>query len=90
MITVAVFNNQINSDQFKKILGYIKSGIEGGATLETGGEQIGSKGYYIQPTVFSNVKVSLTHTLMTDQALRNYVCKTKLDCIAFGIRMTCR
>ncbi|RWR85160.1 aldehyde dehydrogenase family 2 member B7, mitochondrial [Cinnamomum micranthum f. kanehirae] len=47
---------QINSDQFKKILGYIKSGIEGGATLETGGEQIGSKGYYIQPTVFSNVK----------------------------------
>lgn len=34
---------------------YIRSGIESGAKLETGGEQLGSKGYYIQPTVFSNV-----------------------------------
>ncbi|XP_007044551.2 PREDICTED: aldehyde dehydrogenase family 2 member B4, mitochondrial [Theobroma cacao] len=47
---------QIDSEQFEKILRYIRSGIESGATLETGGERIGSKGYYIQPTVFSNVK----------------------------------
>lgn len=36
---------------------YIRSGVENGATLETGGERLGSKGYYIQPTVFSNVQV---------------------------------
>ncbi|XP_004297641.1 PREDICTED: aldehyde dehydrogenase family 2 member B7, mitochondrial-like isoform X2 [Fragaria vesca subsp. vesca] len=47
---------QIDSDQFEKILKYIDYGIKGGATLETGGEQFGSKGYYIKPTVFSNVK----------------------------------
>ncbi|XAR71183.1 Aldehyde dehydrogenase (NAD(+)) [Bertholletia excelsa] len=47
---------QIDSDQFEKILKYIRLGIEGGATLESGGERIGSKGYYIQPTVFSNVQ----------------------------------
>ncbi|KAM5566746.1 aldehyde dehydrogenase family 2 member B7, mitochondrial [Rosa sericea] len=47
---------QIDSDQFEKILKYIDYGIKGGATLETGGERFGSKGYYIQPTVFSNVK----------------------------------
>ncbi|THG09997.1 hypothetical protein TEA_009985 [Camellia sinensis var. sinensis] len=47
---------QIDSEQFKKILKYIRSGIEGGATLESGGERFGSKGYYIQPTVFSNVQ----------------------------------
>ncbi|XP_050271283.1 benzaldehyde dehydrogenase, mitochondrial-like isoform X2 [Quercus robur] len=47
---------QINGDQFKKILNYIRSGIESGATLEYGGERVGSKGYYIQPTVFSNVE----------------------------------
>ncbi|XVF84942.1 hypothetical protein PTKIN_Ptkin17bG0079500 [Pterospermum kingtungense] len=47
---------QIDSKQFEKILRYIRSGVESGATLETGGERIGSKGYYIQPTVFSNVK----------------------------------
>lgn len=39
---------------------YIKSGIECGATLEAGGDRLGSKGYFIQPTVFSDVKVSLT------------------------------
>jgi acyl-CoA reductase-like NAD-dependent aldehyde dehydrogenase len=38
-------------------LKYIRSGVDNGATLETGGERLGSKGYYIQPTVFSNVQV---------------------------------
>ncbi|KAF3970846.1 hypothetical protein CMV_005481 [Castanea mollissima] len=47
---------QIDTDQFDKILKYINSGIESGATLETGGERFGNKGYYIKPTVFSNVK----------------------------------
>ncbi|GJR22868.1 hypothetical protein Tco_0971395 [Tanacetum coccineum] len=47
---------QIDSDQFQKILKYIKSGVESWATLECGGDRFGSKGYYIQPTVFSNVK----------------------------------
>lgn len=47
---------QIDEKQFSKILGYIKSGTEYGATLETGGARFGSKGYFVQPTVFSNVK----------------------------------
>ncbi|MBA0682583.1 hypothetical protein Goari_024290, partial [Gossypium aridum] len=48
--------NQIDSEQFEKILRYIRSGIESGATLITGGDRLGSKGFYIQPTVFTNVK----------------------------------
>ncbi|XP_071709750.1 benzaldehyde dehydrogenase, mitochondrial-like [Rutidosis leptorrhynchoides] len=47
---------QIDSEQFEKILRYIKSGVESNATLECGGDRLGSKGYYIQPTIFSNVK----------------------------------
>ncbi|KAF8011458.1 hypothetical protein BT93_J1924 [Corymbia citriodora subsp. variegata] len=47
---------QIDNGQFEKIRTYIKSGIESGATLECGGERYGSKGYFIQPTVFSNVQ----------------------------------
>ncbi|XP_019423664.1 PREDICTED: aldehyde dehydrogenase family 2 member B7, mitochondrial-like isoform X2 [Lupinus angustifolius] len=47
---------QIDSKQFDKILGYIKSGVENGATLEAGGDRFGNKGYYVQPTVFSNVQ----------------------------------
>ncbi|CAI8595222.1 unnamed protein product [Vicia faba] len=47
---------QIDSKLFEKILRYIRSGVDTGATLETGGERHGSKGYYIQPTVFSDVQ----------------------------------
>ena len=39
-----------------RVLGLIQSGQDQGAKLECGGERIGKTGYYIQPTVFSNVK----------------------------------
>ncbi|KAJ0464896.1 putative aldehyde dehydrogenase domain, aldehyde/histidinol dehydrogenase [Helianthus annuus] len=53
----------VDSKQFDKILKYIRSGVDGGATLETGGQRLGSNGYYIQPTVFSNVirRANATH-----------------------------
>ena len=51
---------QIHTEQLQKILKYLRSSIKSGATLEFGGEQLGSKGYYIQPTVFSNVQVSVS------------------------------
>ncbi|KAL8140783.1 hypothetical protein V2J09_006804 [Rumex salicifolius] len=47
---------QIDPEQFNKVMSYIKSGKESDAKLECGGDQIGSKGYFVQPTVFSNVK----------------------------------
>ncbi|CAF3867558.1 unnamed protein product, partial [Rotaria sordida] len=47
---------QINNTQCETILQYIKSGKESGAKLECGGERFGDKGYFIQPTIFSDVK----------------------------------
>lgn len=46
---------QIDEEMLNKILGLIKSGKEEGAILETGGERHGNVGYFIKPTVFSNV-----------------------------------
>ncbi|XP_049941122.1 aldehyde dehydrogenase, mitochondrial [Schistocerca serialis cubense] len=46
---------QIDQDMFEKVLGLIKSGKEQGARLECGGDAVGGKGYFIKPTVFSNV-----------------------------------
>lgn len=46
---------QIDNEQYSKILDLIKSGKEEGAKLECGGNKIGNVGYYIEPTVFSNV-----------------------------------
>ena len=34
---------------------YIKHGKDAGATVETGGNRKGDKGYFIEPTIFSNV-----------------------------------
>lgn len=38
-----------------KILEYIERGKKQGAQLLTGGKRIGTKGYYVEPTVFANV-----------------------------------
>jgi len=46
---------QIDDTQFKKVLKYIDIGKKEGAKLEAGGSRIGSKGFFIEPTVFSNV-----------------------------------
>lgn len=46
---------QVDADQFQKIMGYITAGKEAGAKLHCGGSRIGDKGFYVEPTVFSNV-----------------------------------
>ncbi|XP_076619032.1 aldehyde dehydrogenase X, mitochondrial [Colletes latitarsis] len=46
---------QIDQTMFNKVLGLIQSGKEEGAVVETGGERQGNVGYFIKPTVFSNV-----------------------------------
>ncbi|XP_049828321.1 aldehyde dehydrogenase 1A1-like isoform X1 [Schistocerca gregaria] len=46
---------QINQKMMNKVLDYIKSGKEQGAHIECGGERLGTTGYFIKPTVFSNV-----------------------------------
>ena len=46
----------MDEEQFNKILDLIESGKKEGAKLECGGGRHGDKGYFIQPTVFSDVK----------------------------------
>lgn len=45
----------VSKFQFEKILGYIESGKEEGATVSAGGVKCSDKGYFLRPTVFSNV-----------------------------------
>ncbi len=47
---------QVDADQFNKILGYIDKGKSEGATCLTGGRRVGDKGFFIEPTVFTNVR----------------------------------
>ncbi|KAK6534940.1 aldehyde dehydrogenase (NAD(P)(+)) ald5 [Arthrobotrys megalospora] len=47
---------QVSQLQYDRIMDYIKIGKEEGATVEIGGERHGDVGYFIKPTIFSNVK----------------------------------
>ena len=47
---------QVDQAQFDKIMGYIEAGQKEGATLAAGGGRVGDRGFFIEPTVFTNVK----------------------------------
>lgn len=46
---------QVSQLQFDRIMSYIEHGKQAGATIEIGGKRKGEKGYFIEPTIFSNV-----------------------------------
>jgi acyl-CoA reductase-like NAD-dependent aldehyde dehydrogenase len=45
----------VDSIQFERVMGYIETGKKEGATVATGGARHGNKGYFVQPTVFTDV-----------------------------------
>lgn len=46
---------QIDEESLKKILTFVDYGKQDGAKLEVGGKRFGTEGYFMEPTVFSNV-----------------------------------
>jgi len=46
---------QVSQLQYDRIMSYIKAGKDAGAKVEIGGERHGTEGYFIQPTIFTNV-----------------------------------
>jgi len=47
---------QVDDVQFKKVMSYIDVGRKEGAKLVAGGNRVGNRGYFIEPTVFADVK----------------------------------
>ncbi|CAH1724574.1 unnamed protein product [Aphis gossypii] len=45
----------VNEEQYNKVLSMIESGKAEGAKVEAGGSKVGDTGYFVYPTVFSNV-----------------------------------
>jgi aldehyde dehydrogenase (NAD+) len=50
---------QVDRDQYNKILEYIDHGKSEGATLQCGGARKFDRGYFIEPTVFTDAKDSM-------------------------------
>lgn len=49
----------VSRKQQERVLGYIQSGQEQGAKLVYGGQKVGDKGYFLQPTVFADADQSM-------------------------------
>src|SRR5579864_3841032 len=47
---------QVSQEQMDKILHYCNLGQKEGATLMTGGQRFGKQGFFVEPTIFDNVK----------------------------------
>jgi aldehyde dehydrogenase (NAD+) len=47
---------QVSDEQFGKVMSYIDSGRTDGAKLLCGGGRVGEQGYFIEPTVFTDVR----------------------------------
>lgn len=47
---------QVSQEQLDRVMGYIDAGQKDGAKLLLGGKRVGDKGYFVEPTVFSDVK----------------------------------
>nr|AUF72237.1 aldehyde dehydrogenase 2F1 [Syntrichia caninervis] len=81
---------QVSQLQFDRIMGYIDEGKKSGATVETGGNRIGNKGYFIEPTIFSNVTEDMK---IQQEEIFGPVCtiskfKNKADVIKIGNNTT--
>lgn len=46
---------QVDQEQFNKVMSYIESGMRDGAQMLCGGNRVGDRGFFIEPTVFANV-----------------------------------
>lgn len=51
---------QVDDEMFKKVLNYIECGKKEGAKLTVGGKRQGNVGYFVEPTVFSDVTDDMT------------------------------
>ncbi|VXD21405.1 Aldehyde dehydrogenase, mitochondrial [Planktothrix serta PCC 8927] len=47
---------QVDQEQFNKVMGYIESGIKEDAQMLCGGNRVGDRGFFIEPTIFANVR----------------------------------
>lgn len=78
--------------QFDKIMHYIGLGRSCGAKMLAGGNRIGTKGFYIEPTVFADVQVTgalLTFCWLLALALAAVLASAWCQCAAAPVPPVC-
>ena len=63
----------ISQENFGKVLEYIESGKKEGARLVCGGKRVGSKGFFVEPTIFADVTDDMK--IATDEVVFDFLIK---------------
>lgn len=71
---------QVDQAQFDKILHYIDRGKKEGAACVLGGNRVGERGYFIEPTIFDNVEDGMA--IATDEIFGPVLSVMKFDGMA--------
>jgi phenylacetaldehyde dehydrogenase len=67
----------ISDEQFGKVLGYLDSGRDDGATAVTGGKRSGERGYFVQPTVLTDTNPNMS--VVREEIFGPVVCAIPFD-----------
>lgn len=76
---------QVSETQFNRIMGYIESGKKEGATCYMGGNRWGNEGYFIEPTIFTDVKEDMT--IVREEIFGPVVTVSKFDTVDDVVNM---
>ncbi|KAI8343762.1 aldehyde dehydrogenase domain-containing protein [Choanephora cucurbitarum] len=76
---------QVSKTQFDRIMSYIEKGKEEGATCYMGGKRWGTEGYYIEPTIFTDVNQDMT--IVREEIFGPVVTVSKFDHIDDVVNM---
>lgn len=67
----------ISDEQFEKVTGYLAAGVAEGATVAEGGVRVGERGYFVRPTVFTDVSEQMS--IQTDEIFGPVVTAVPFD-----------
>ena len=67
----------VSSQQLERVTGYIRAGGEQGAEVVSGEQPLPGKGFFVRPTVLSNVRPEMS--VMRDEIFGPVVCASRFD-----------
>jgi len=68
----------VSEEQFQRVTGYLKSGVEEGAKVVTGGKKAGKDGgYFVEPTVLTDTKPTMK--VVREEIFGPVVCASPFD-----------
>ena len=67
----------VSKEQYDRVMGYIEKGVKEGAKLVAGGKRYGSKGYFVEPTIFADVTQDMT--IAKEEIFGPVMCVLKYD-----------